>query len=117
MRTTHRRPRGGVTLVEMLVVLGIILVLMGILLPGVTAAKRQARRTACEARLRVIGQALQMYLGENDDTLPQACSTNSLDSLQSRVGTESLNCNSAGVLKGFIPPTDPDKVKYFGPPG
>jgi prepilin-type processing-associated H-X9-DG protein len=101
----------------MLVVLGIILLLMGILLPVVTAAKRQGRKTACEARLRVIGQALQMYLGENDDTLPPACSTNSLDSLQSRVGTTSLNCTSPGVLRGFVPPTDPDNAKYFGPPG
>jgi prepilin-type processing-associated H-X9-DG protein len=99
----------------MLVVLGIILVLMGILLPIVTAAKRQSRKTACEARLRIIGQALQLYLGENDDTLPPACSTNSLDSLQSRVGTTSLECGSVGVLRGLSGP--PDVVKYFGPPG
>jgi prepilin-type N-terminal cleavage/methylation domain-containing protein/prepilin-type processing-associated H-X9-DG protein len=114
--TTHRRPR-GFTLVEMLVVLGIIVLLMGMLLPVLTAAKRQSRKTACEARLHVIGQALQMYLGENDDTLPPACSTNSLDSLQSRVGTTSLHCTSPGVLRGFVPPTDPNNAKYFGPPG
>src|SRR5215472_9118648 len=114
MRNANRRPR-GFTLVEMLVVLGIILVLMGMLLPIVTAAKRQSRKTACEARLRIIGQALQLYLGENDDTLPPACSTNSLDSLQSRVGTTSLQCSSAGVLRGVT--GDPNIVKYFGPPG
>jgi prepilin-type N-terminal cleavage/methylation domain-containing protein/prepilin-type processing-associated H-X9-DG protein len=115
MRTAHRRRPRGFTLVEMLVVLGIILVLMGILLPVVTAAKRQSRKTACAARLRVIGQALQMYLGENDDTLPPACSTNSLDSLESRMGTTSLKCGSVGVLRGLT--GDPSIIKYFGPPG
>src|SRR3954466_15409184 len=85
----HHRSRGrarGFTLVEMLVVVGIIVLLVGMLLPVVTAAKRQARKAACEARLRVIGQALSIYLGENNDTIPQACSTNSIDSTQSRVG-------------------------------
>jgi prepilin-type processing-associated H-X9-DG protein len=70
----------------MLVVLGIILVLIGILLPTVMAAQRQSRKTACAARLRAIGQALQLYLAENNDTIPQACMSNSLDSTQSRVG-------------------------------
>jgi len=105
----------------MLVVLGIILVLMGILLPVVTAAKRQARRTACEARLRVIGQALQVFLGENNDTIPQACSTNSLDSTESRVGSNAAQLISVKVQGGFLPPpkdgpSDPS-VGAAGPPG
>jgi len=102
----------------MLVVLGIIVLLIGILLPVVAAAKRQARRTACEARLRVIGQALTIYLGENDDTIPQACSTNSLDSTESRMGLLNvLHQGSAGVLRGLIPPGDPTVSQYLGPPG
>jgi prepilin-type processing-associated H-X9-DG protein len=70
----------------MLVVLGIIVVLMGILLPTVMAARRQSRKTVCEARLRAIGQALQLYLTDNEDSIPQACLSNSFDSTQSRVG-------------------------------
>jgi len=125
MRTTRRRHqlrhRGGFTLTEMLVVLGIILVLMSILIPAVMAAKRQSRKTACAARLHVIGQAVAIYLSENDDNIPQACTSNSLDSPESRVGTTSLEFISAAVLGGFAPikpdgPTDPN-VKYLGPPG
>src|SRR4051794_22951709 len=114
-RQAHRR-RGGFTLTEMLVVLGIILVLMGILLPTVMSAKRAARKTACSARLRAIGQALQLYLSVNDDMLPQACTSNSLDSPESRAGTTNLQMTSAGVLEGFLPPTDAS-AKYLGFPG
>jgi prepilin-type processing-associated H-X9-DG protein len=96
-------------------------VLMSMLLPVVTAAKRQSRRTACEARLRVIGQALQIYLGENNDTLPQACSTNSLDSTESRAGGWALKLYSDRVQDHFLPPpiagpSDPS-VEFVGPPG
>lgn len=115
MRLSHRRRR-GFSLTEMLVVVGIIVLLMGILLPAISAARRQSRKTACAARLRVIGQALGIYLSQNDDIIPQACSTNSLDSLQSRMGTTTLQFTSPAVLQGFIPPTNLS-AQYAGPPG
>lgn len=119
LRTAHRRQRGrrgGFTLTEMLVVLGILCVLMAILLPALSAAKRQSRKTACAARLRVIGQALAIYLSENGDVLPQGCTSNSLDSLQSRMGITSLQINSVKVIDGIVPPPASD-AKYLGPPG
>jgi len=112
----RRHRRRGFSLTEMLVVLGIILVLMSILLPAVMAAKRQSRRTACAARLRVIGQALQIFLSEHDDTLPQASMSNSLDSPESMAGFENHNIHGAAVYGGFLPGTD-SSVKYAGPPG
>src|SRR5687768_16309119 len=102
-RTAHRR-LCGFTLTEMLVVIGIICVLMAILLPALSAAKRQSRKTACAARLRVIGQALGIYLSVNGDVLPQACTSNSLDSPQSRMGITSLQINSGKVIDGLTPP-------------
>jgi prepilin-type N-terminal cleavage/methylation domain-containing protein/prepilin-type processing-associated H-X9-DG protein len=66
----RRNHKGGFTLVELLVVIGIISVLIAMLLPALNKARDAAKKVSCASNLRQVGLALQMYANDNKGWLP-----------------------------------------------
>jgi prepilin-type N-terminal cleavage/methylation domain-containing protein len=65
-----KRGKRGFTLVELLVVIGIIALLLGILMPSLNKVRQISRRVVCKAQLHDIGLALKMYLDNNRNFMP-----------------------------------------------
>ena len=105
MKDNFRKSK-GFTLVELLVVIGIIALLAALLLPVLSAAKQRAQRTTCLSNLRQINLGVRMYADDSHDATPSpgsAAATNNKMVLYS--GFKELMKNYVG-LKGVSSPQD-----------
>lgn len=64
-------PRPGFSLVELLVVIGIIAVMISILLPALSAARQAAQASVCLSNVRQLSAMLMVYVNENNGWLPE----------------------------------------------
>lgn len=92
--------RCAFTLVELLVVIGIIALLVAILLPAMNRAKEQGNRIKCGSNLRQLGVAIQLYTEDNKGFFP-ACAAGARP--EDWIYWQSTRNIDDGVL-----------VKYFG---
>ncbi|HEV2293208.1 MAG TPA: prepilin-type N-terminal cleavage/methylation domain-containing protein [Tepidisphaeraceae bacterium] len=107
MTRAPRRPT-GFTLVELLVVIGIIAVLISMLLPALNKAREAAKRTQCLANLNQINTMLRMYSIAYKDQVPLGISG----------GTSAVTVSSNYYLARNAPASPdgdpPQKVRYVG---
>lgn len=108
----YRSDTRAFTLVELLVVIGIIVVIAAILLPAISNSKEIARRTVCESNEHQLGLAVLQYVTDNDERFP------SEGAAMSRVGdTWVSQCYPYFKTPAILRCPDDDTLNFAPGPG
>ena len=112
MRMSHRQGR-GFTLVELLVVIGIIALLISILLPALSRAKEKARQTLCVNNEHQMGLGYHLYAEDNRDSYP---AQRGWGAAGGRRGTYSLDPSVGESFGVYVDPTNRPLNQFWSPP-
>jgi prepilin-type N-terminal cleavage/methylation domain-containing protein/prepilin-type processing-associated H-X9-DG protein len=105
LRRRSAGSRNAFTLVELLVVIGIIAILVALLLPALQAARKQANTVKCLTALRSIGQAYLLYAGDHKGMYPLVRMDIDDDGTNNVVGTYRANIYWQDVLAKYVTKT------------
>jgi prepilin-type N-terminal cleavage/methylation domain-containing protein len=71
-KSLHNSPRGGFSIIELMVSVAIIAIVAAVVLPGLSNAKERGHRALCQNRLRQFHLVALLYAGDHDDLFPPA---------------------------------------------